>query len=275
MFNKILLKNLCLAWVFAAFASVSVSATAHEFWIEPLSFELAEGENIQAHIKVGQELSGDSYAFFPANFDRFDLTVNGKKSPLRYRFAQKPAVDEPTKTDGLHILTYQSRSSALVYETPEKFASFLKAEGLDWVFEEHKKRGLPEAGFTELFKRFAKSLIKVGEGAGQDSQVGLRFEWVLLDNPYTDPDLKTVSAQLFFEEKPFADSTVNVFIKQGDKVEQRQLKTDDDGKVTMSVEGGGMFLVNAVHMVIPDATVEGVKDAAWLSLWASTTFNID
>ena len=275
MFNKCLLKKLCLAFSVMAAVSVSSTAMSHEFWIEPFKFEVEKGENIQAHIKVGQDLEGDTYGFFPANFDRFDLTVGDETQTLKYRFAQKPAVDQPTTKNGLHILTYQSRPSKLVYESAEKFKSFLQAEGLEWVSAEHEKRGLPESGFMELFKRYSKSLIKVGEGKGQDRQLGMDFEWVVLNNPYTDPAPKTVTAQLFYQDKPFADSTVNVFRKRDGKLEETQLKTDTDGKVDISVEKGGFFLVNAVHIIVPSAKVDPVKQAAWMSLWASTTFMID
>lgn len=275
MFNRNLLKKLYLALSMLSVMSFSVAVNAHEFWLEPLNFKVKQGENIEAHIKVGQDLEGDTYAFFPALFDRFDVTVNGKKRTLKYRFAQKPAVDEPTTEDALHILTHQSRPSKLVYEDPAKFESFLKAEGIEWVLKAHEERGLSTEGITELYKRFAKSLVKVGSGKGQDNNTGMRFEWVVLTNPYQESALKTVTAQLFFEDKPFADSTVNVFIKRDAKVEKIQLKTDADGKVEIPVADGGLFLVNAVHMVIPDETDGDTKDAVWLSLWASTTFMID
>jgi len=256
-------------------SSVSLTASAHEFWLEPLNFKVEQGENIQAHIKVGQGLDGDTYAFFPANFERFDLTVSDNTSPLANRFAQKPAVDQSAKSEGLHILTYQSRPSKLRYDKREIFEKFLKAEGIEWVLKEHEKRKIPPLDFTELFKRFAKSLIKVGDGKGQDRLMGLPFEWVVLTNPYTEPALKTVTAQLFFDGKPFGESAVNVFIRRDGKVSQVQLKTDKEGKVDVSVADGGLFLINAVHMVIPEGEVARQSKAAWMSLWASTTFMVD
>ena len=275
MLNRFLFKLLYLVLTIMPVISLSNTAAAHEFWLEPLQFKVDKGANIEAHIKVGQGLNGETYAFYPANFDRFDLTANGTTDTLRYRFAQKPAVDQPTSENGLHVLTYQSRPSRLRYEKREKFEGFLNAEGLDWVLEAHEKRGLPALDFTELFKRFAKSLVKVGDGNGEDSRMGMAFEWVVLTNPYTDPSLKTVTAQLFYEGKPFAGSMVNVFIKRDGKIEQVKLKTDDDGKVDVSVVKGGLFLINAVHMIIPDDSIGGTEKIAWMSLWASTTFEVD
>jgi uncharacterized GH25 family protein len=250
------------------------TADAHEFWLEPLSFEVEQGANLQAHIKVGEGLDGDTYAFFPNNFERFDLTVNDSTGVLKNRFAQKPAVDQVSIESGLHILTYQSKPSRLRYKKREIFEKFLKAEGIEWVLQAHEERKLPPLDFTELYKRYAKSLIKVGDGRGNDRLMGLLFEWVVLDNPYMESDKKAITLQLHYEEKPFPNSTVNVFVKRGVcKVKQIKLKTDTDGKVDVPVSEGGVFLINAVHMIEPDsASTDG---AEWMSLWASTTFLIE
>jgi uncharacterized GH25 family protein len=250
-----------------------ITANAHEFWLEPLNFKVEQGDSLQAHIKVGEGLAGDTYAFFPNNFERFDLTINDSTRPLKNRFAQKPAVDQATTQSGLHVLTYQSRSSTLRYRKREIFEKFLKAEGIEWVLEAHEKRNLPVLDFTELYKRYAKSLVKVGDGEGKDRLMGLLFEWVVLDNPYTESDQKVVSLQLYFEGKPFPNSTVNVFIRNASEVKQLKLETDVEGKVDVSVGNGGVFLVNAVHMIEPDVAL--TDGAEWMSLWASTTFLVE
>ncbi len=268
---RVLYKFLFQAMSFISLAAFSVAVSAHEFWLEPLNFKINKGENIQAHIKVGQKLDGDTYGYYPANFERFDLTVNDKTAPLKNRFAQKPAVDQQVVSDGLHVLTYQSRPSKLRYEKREVFDKFLSSEGIEWVLAEHEKRGLPKLDFTELYKRFGKSLVKVGSGKGQDRLMGLMFEWVVLTNPYTDANKNTLRAQLFFEGKPFPGSAVNVFVKRDDAVEQIKLKTDKQGKVELSLADGGLFLINAVHMIEPDLS----SNAEWMSLWASTSFFID
>jgi len=254
--------------------SISPWVIAHEFWLAPLRFEVASGENIQAHIKVGQKLQGETYAFFPNNFERFDLTVANSTQPLRMRFAQSPAVDEPTTQAGLHILSYQSKPAKLKYESPEKFESFLKNEGIEWVLEAHQKRGLPALDFVELYKRYAKSLIKVGDGAGQDQAMGLAFEWVVKTNPYTTKPLSAVQAQLLYLDKPFANAYVVVFKQAQGKVEKQTYRTDAQGLVSIPVGQGGMFLVNAVHMIEPTPKHVGDLPADWLSLWASTTYQL-
>ena len=40
---------------------MGMTASAHEFWLEPLTYKVKQGANLQAHIKVGQGLDGDTY----------------------------------------------------------------------------------------------------------------------------------------------------------------------------------------------------------------------
>lgn len=249
------------------------SSSAHEFWIEPTNFEVAKGENIRAHIKVGQMMDGETYSFFPNNFERFEITAGGKTQPVANRFAQSPAVDQPTSESGLNILTYQSKASVLTYTERGKFESFLKNEGIEWVLQEHKRRELPEVGFVELFKRFGKSLIKVGDGAGQDQVMGMPIEWVVETNPYTDKG-SAITARLLYEGKPFADSFVVVFNQRNGEVTKAGYRTDQNGRVSIPKAAGGVFLVNAVQMIQPDAAQAMGSGAVWMSLWASTTYEI-
>lgn len=248
------------------------SVSAHEFWIEPINFEVAKGDNVRAHIKVGQMMDGETYSFFPGNFERFDITASGKTQPVANRFAQSPAVDQPTQS-GLNILTYQSKASVLTYSERGKFESFLKNEGLEWVMPEHKRRGLPEVGFVEFFKRFGKSLVKVGDGAGQDQVMGMPIEWVVETNPYTDKG-NAVTAQLLYQGKPFVNSYVVVFNQLNGKVTKAGYRTDQNGRVSIPKGAGGVFLVNAVQMIQPTAEQAKGSGAVWMSLWASTTYEI-
>ena len=250
------------------------AVSAHEFWLEPLDFEVESGSKIAAHIKVGQMLDGDTYSYYPTNFDRFDVTVGETTKPVKGRFAQSPAVEQITEETGLHVLSYVSKPSRLRYEKREVFESFLKAEGIEWVLEAHKKRGLPELDFTEMYKRFAKTLIKVGDGAGEDHEMGMLLEWVVETNPYTTENLEAVTAQLLYQGKPFEGSHVVVFTKLNDEVTRQTFTTDKEGRVTIPVAKGGLFLVNAVHMIEPTKEQAGGRDAEWMSLWASTTYEI-
>lgn len=272
------------------FSAFSLSATllfittttqAHEFWIEPHDFTLASGQPLQADIKVGQKLVGNTHAFAPDHFERFDVIQKDNSAPVQSRTGAYPAVDEKGLIDGLIVLAYASTPRSLRYNTitAGKFQPFLKKEGIPWVIERHQQRGLPKKGFTEAYSRFAKSLIKSGSGDGEDQATGLEFELVLLTNPYTETD-KDLVIQVLWEGKPLSGAQLTAFFKPqqspDDGIVHVRYKTDRQGIASIPRPvTKGIMLLNAVHMIEPDAKTILKTGAVWESLWASTTFAIE
>ena len=62
----------------------------------------------------------------------------------------------------------------------------MKHKAFDSVLEDHQARGLPDTGFRESYRRYAKTLIAVGDGAGNDPSIGPASEIVALSNADTD-----------------------------------------------------------------------------------------
>ena len=185
-----------------------------------------------------------------------------------------PAISELVEKEGLAILSAVTTPSTVTYETWEKFSNFIKSKELDWVFYAHKKRNLPEENFAESYRRYAKSLIKVGHGKGNDRALGLLFEWVLITNPYTSKE-GAIKAQLLWQGKPHTNAHVSIFNRIGDELIKSHLTTDSQGRVEIPRAKGGKFLINAVQML--EATKEMTKDngAVWDSRWASITYELE
>jgi hypothetical protein len=257
-------------------------ARSHEFWIEPIDFSPDIEQNIVANIKVGQNFKGSGLAFMPANFETFELilgNIQTRKDPhqaVDSRFGDIPAVDQKANGIGINILSYVSGDATVVYSSAQKFGQFLEKEGLNWVLEEHKKRGLPESGFTEAYQRFSKSLIAVDNTSGDDHPIGLLFEWIIETNPYREDfsEEKTITAQLLWQGKPFAGSRAAVFTKLEESTSQNIYTTDINGRIKFPAIVGAIYMISAVNMVEPSVPLTLSTQAVWKSLWASTTFKV-
>lgn len=251
-------------------------ANAHEMWIEPVKYKVEKNDTIYAHEKVGQNFKGNQYSYLNTSYERLDITINNKTRAVKSRIGDIPAIHEVVKEEGLIVLSAITTVSDVNYKTWEKFETFIKSKRLDWVLEQHKKRGLPDKGFTEAYSRFPKALIQIGDGKGADSALGMRFEWVLETNPYTTalkPD-GYIKARLLWEGKPMKQAHVNVFNKVNDKLFESDLYTDDEGRVEIPQAKGGEFLINSVQMIEPSKKVKKETGAVWESLWASITYKI-
>lgn len=260
-----------LALSLVCFTSLGNPLLAHEFWLAPQKFNLTQGEPLKADLKVGQNFEGETLPFVSASFSFSNQTESVSVTP---RFASIPALSQAPPFEGLNIISYESRHSTLTYETQEKFQSFLREEGIEWVIDAHRSRNLPPAGFTEAYRRFVKSLVNAGEtdASERDRPVGLMLELVLKDHPSVQAEEKT--AQLLWKGQPFGDAQVTVFQRNEQGVSRHVLRTDEHGRVRVDTRDGGVFLLSSVHMIEPDKLIAMMTNAVWESLWTSITFEV-
>ncbi|MEE9336730.1 MAG: DUF4198 domain-containing protein, partial [Methylococcaceae bacterium] len=234
------------------------------------------------HEKVGQDFKGNQYVYLDSSYQFLNITQSKKTHAVKSRLGDLPAISETVTEEGLVILSAETTPSDVTYETWDKFSSFIKSKGLDWVLAKHKERKLPEKNFVESYRRFAKSLIKVGHGKGKDRALGLGFEWVVETNPYTAFDTAsnikkqiTIKAQLLWKGKPHAKAHVSVFNKVEGDIIKSELTTDENGRVEIPRARGGMFLINAVQMIEAPKNMIKERSAVWESHWASVTYRLD
>ena len=251
------------------------SSLAHEFWIEPLSYKVALGENIQANLKNGQDFKGTTYSYVNEIFTRFEMVNKAGTEPVKGRRGDRPALNVVTKQKGLHVPVYASTMQWVRYNKYEKFEAFIRSKKMDWVLAVHEERGFPTEKIMETYYRYAKSLIAVGTGAGQDRFLGQPIEIVALTNPFTSDLSNGVDVQVFLGGEPYAQTDVQIYhYVEGstDAVEDR-VTTDSQGRVTIPAFEGGPFLINAMH--IRDPRPEGIKKGShWESIWATLTYEL-
>lgn len=259
--------------ILAVFAT-SAPAMAHEFWLDAHDYMLESGQELRIDIRVGQDFKGNKYSFNPNEFFDFSLTDGSGKNPIEGRIGDRPAVSLVIADEGLLVLNHFSTSQLLTYDEFEMFESFVRNKGLDWVLEKHVERGLPVTEFGEGYTRFAKSLIAVGQGAGSDALTGMPFELLALKNPYTDDISDGLPVRLFFGAETLPDIQIDIFQRSVDQdtVVKTHVTTDETGTAVIPVINGNIYLINAVHMIIPSDEDTARTTAVWHSLWASMTF---
>lgn len=250
----------------------AIAAQAHEFWIEPEDYTLDPGDAIVAAIRVGQNFSGSSYAYIPQNFRRFEIALGDEMSPVEMRMGDRPALDMAVTGDGLGVILHVTTDSNLRYKDAETFERFVTHKDAAWALARHAERGLPAAGFTERYSRYAKSLVALGDGAGADRAFGLLTEIVALANPYTDDLSAGMPVQVLFEGAPRPGAQVEIFEKAGKAVTVATVAADADGRALVPVTPGRSYMLDSV--VLRELDGKGDRGAVWESLWANLTFEV-
>ena len=265
-----------LAALFAAcLISSPAQTTAHEFWIEPLAYQVGPDGKLQGELINGQEFEGTQLAFLPQRFTRFTMASGMRQADVENRLGARPALDTAPFAEGLHVVSYQSRMSTLGYSEWEKFLKFADHKDFQDIEARHDGRGLPREDFNEGYWRFAKTLMGVGHSAGRDFRTGLAVEFVALDNPYTDDLSGGLRVQLYVLDDLKADGQVELFEKAPDgTVEITLHRTDSDGIATLPVKAGHSYLVDHVYLREPAAELAAEADIVWETLWAALTFGV-
>jgi uncharacterized GH25 family protein len=255
-------------------------AAAHEFWVSPRSYHVEPGERIVAALRNGQMMRGAELPYVSSWFHDFSVTVRDHSRDVAGFEGDMPALSYTPAEPGLHVIAYSSTADTVTYDDWNRFQAYLAYEGLDGVAEAHRARGLPEAGFSEDYTRFAKALVQVGpvdEDDG-DAPLGLRFELVAENNPYA-PGAEAVMVTLLRRGEPVAGRQIAVFRCAGE-VTRTLVTTDTRGQAAIPIAGGGVFLLNAVDIrpVERDAPgtegTDGTGGPVWESDWASLTFGL-
>ncbi|HCP81667.1 MAG TPA: DUF4198 domain-containing protein [Octadecabacter sp.] len=253
----------------------ALPAQSHEFWIEPLAYQVDIDGTIKGELTNGQEFEGSQLAFLPQRFSRFSVAAGMRQSNIQNRLGARPALDIAPLAEGLNVISYQSRMSTISYAEWEKFLTFAEHKDFANIEAIHDARGLPRAGFNEGYWRFAKTLVGVGSALGRDFRSGLAIEFVALDNPYTDDLSNGLRVQLYYLDDLRPDAQVELFEKAPDGTVDITLhRTDADGIATLPVKAGHSYLVDAVVLREPNPELIGDTDIQWETLWAALTFGV-
>ena len=251
--------------------AIALPASAHEFWIEPESFRPQAGVPFDVRVLVGQDFNGDGVIFLPETFERFETVTARGKQKVNGTPGDDPAGHiTPTETGSL-LVAYQSTRFSLSMDA-KTFEGYLKKEGLEDIRILRSNAGKSGKPANEVYTRFAKSLLAVGgQSNGLDSSrpLGLRFEIVPLTPVYrkTGGQPGEMEVQLLYENQPLANVQIEAFSKKNMTTRLLQ-RTDQVGRARFTLPHGGVWLLNAVHMIPAPSSA----NAEWESFWASFTF---
>ncbi len=258
---------------------IALPAFGHEFWLEPQNFQPETNTTLQVQLRNGQKFKGIEIGYFDKRIETFDWIQNEVRSPVQSRAGDFPALTLPVAQDGLMVLVYESTNSTVQYNTWEKFAGFAKHKDFADVEARHIERNLPMGRFSEVYTRYCKSLIGVGDApedaVGQDAATDLETEFVALNNPYTDDLSAGFLVQLFYQGAPRINAQIEVFERDPDgAVDITYLHTDQRGQATIPVKVGHTYLLDAVVLREPQEDVATALNVVWETLWASMTFSV-
>ena len=240
---------------------------AHEFWLDMADSMPKPGARVPVVHRTGQNFLGDSFPYLRASAKRFTVIDGKGERAIKAIEGDDPAADVAFPNAGLATVVFERNADKLVHPTLTRLMEVIDGEGVEHVPELHKRLGLPETGIRENYARFAKALVKVGDGKGRDRAVGLPFEIVVEGNPYELAAGAAIPVQVLHEGRAVQNVLVKGFYR-ADGTQPKQARTNAEGRAVLEGVPAGDVLLSAVIMMPADRRA----GAEWTSLWASVTF---
>ena len=267
------MKKLSIVYTSVMMAYSIGGANSHEAWLAPQDYTLAVGEVMKVSLLQGTGMKGSPLVYLPNDITRFEVVQGDTTLPVAGRLGDEPILNMPAGIDGLAIIVHETKDSSVNYAEFSVFESFVTKKNLNMALADHKSRGLPQTGFRETYRRYAKSLIAVGKGNGSDRAVGLKIEIVALANPYTDNVSAGMPLQVLLDGNPRTDAQIELFQTAPDGTVTISFhRTNADGQVTVPVLKGMEYLADNVSLIaLPNN--DPAAGPVWHSDWASLTFH--
>ena len=263
----------------ALLLSMSGSLEAHDFWLIPNAFRIANGAQIEvsgqtssrfpsSEAAVGPERVADARILSATQEARIrDLAVSGTSLRLRHR--------PGSAGQRVVAVTLHSRS---VRESAEGFRHYLVLEGAPEALERYERQGvLPTDSITRRYTKYAKTLIEVGTGGPRAfSRVsGHPAEFVPLTDPAALAAGDTLPVRLLHRGQPLSGAHVHAgSVPHRSSAEEEMavtLTTDPDGVVRVPIDRSGLWNVRALHVVPSDPG----SGADWDTHWVTLVFGVE
>jgi len=251
---------------------VSFLAQAHEFWLQPTKYRYKIGEEVNVNFVVGESFIGEFWDLSKHKVEKIELHRSSGLKDLAKDVKSTKGNNLSVKADveGTYLLTMQS-NAAYIEAQGNEFNDYLKEDGLDNILNERRKLNQLEKPSTEFYTRYAKLMVQVGEKKDDtfNKKVGLRYEIVPDQNPYTLRAGDYLSCKIFYEGKPAPHTLVKVWSKIKDTTFLQNIYTENDGSIRFPISTSGEWMVSSVKMIKSEK-----EGAQYHSLWASLVFGI-
>lgn len=254
--------------------AASLSALAHEFWIETVPSQPRAGAPVSMSLHVGEFFHGDLVGFTTSHaISLHDLSASGNEdlTGLVPTGSMLPALRLSFASPGSHVLAYESHPSQVLLR-PDQFHDYLHDQGLDAINVQREAAGTSDTPGRERFRRSAKTLLRVGgvSDSASTQVAGLRLEITPLEDPLAGAAGDTLHFALRFDGQPAAGMLVKAWHKLGSQTTTIRTTTDAAGRFQFTLPFAGHWMLNTVHMVAATDS----PDVDWDSFWGSLTFDL-
>lgn len=261
-------------WLAPFLALIAMPAVAHDFWVQPRQFSLANPGPALLTMFVGHGAARDRWGVDSDHVVLFrTIGPDGmidRKADLRLGSAGFDAL-VPLAKPGAYLVVLQST------ETPSqlpflRFNDYVKTEGITPIIATRQRLGLEKTDGREVYSRRAKAIVQVGPvDAASIARVTRPTRLLLEIVPGKHPQAlgtdRMMPVQVLFHNRPLAGALVKITDLAADAEPVATQRTDKDGRTSFRIPRTGKWQMNVVWSV-----PGGGRDPLFRTTFSSLTF---
>lgn len=255
--------------------SLPTLAFAHDWWLQPDSFQIGLNALLVARLLTGHRLKAQKELPLEKEMTpRLDLFSSAGRTDLLAlsKEGQCPAIEYRTNFEGHGLLVTDRRFTEITLSA-DKFRGYLSSEHhLDLLTtRDDSGQRLEE---KERYARCVKALVQVGSVSGStfhDLVTGQKLEIILKTDPYRCRRGDTMEIRVLFDNRPLGNKSVRSYRCAPDGlVADATETTDANGTAFFNIDQPGLWVIRLIHLY--PCSREYKMD--WESYWASYCFEV-
>jgi uncharacterized GH25 family protein len=253
---------------------LSAPLLAHEFWLAPDKFFVAPNAPLSLTLNVGEDFTGVIRPFTAEKVAALRHYSAAGTVDLISRVPAAPGLDALPLSfaqPGTHLIAEDAHPSTITL-SPDKFLSYLNADGLEFIDTARRASGQDNEPGRERYLRCVKTLIRVGDKSDATYAVrtGQRLEITPQSDPFAARPGSRLGFTITFDGQPLAGAQVRAWHHRDKILVTLKGRSAADGSIAFDLPYAGPWMISLVHM-IPLKDVPGYD---WQSYWGNLTFAV-
>lgn len=269
-------RGLRCIWAVALLNGIIVTplASAHDLWIQPLTYWSQPDASIPITLQVGHGAERQRSQIRSSRIARFvAVAPDGTTRDVRAHLHLRGANDDGQlqfETPGTYMVVLETDNRGRSALPAQRFNAYARDEGLTSALEHREHHGKMAADTAESYRRVSKAIVQngavdVGIQAHLTTPLGLLLEIVPERSPYAPGD-GDLPVRVFFEGQPLAGALVKLTQLEHDEAPVEERRTDRSGRARFSLTPHGTWLLNVVWTRPVPAPAEVDFDTTFSSL---------
>jgi uncharacterized GH25 family protein len=271
-----MLKRDYLVFVTALLSGMTVasSASAHDFWIQPLQYWSQPDAPVAITLQVGHGAERQRSQIRSSRISRFvALAPDGTSHDVRSELQLRGVNDDGRlrfEAPGTYVVVFETDNGGRSALPAQRFNAYARDEGLTPALEYREHAGKMTADTAESYRRVSKAIVQKGPvdartQAHVTTPIGLTLEIVPERSPYVRSE-GDLPVRVFFEGQPLAGALVKLTQLEHDDAPVEERRTDSAGRASFPLTPSGTWLLNVVWTKPATASADVDFDTTFSSL---------